>query len=246
MFRRAITFFVLLTLPIISPPAMGGDSIPAPPPQASYPAISGIRMPEKAKIDSYRANKEYQYGKDYKLPETTGFFGRLWKWILSLWEKAVKALKYLPLALRILFYLLCLALVLVIATKTKIYRIFYTDKEIKEPDYFEENPLDEQFDFDQAISLQISHQNYRNAIRLLHLKILKELETKGVIKFSREKTNREYAREISSISLKNDFFALAGIYNRVWFGNYNLSRNEYDQLASGFYKFSEAINGQEE
>jgi hypothetical protein len=246
MFKRQIIFLIFVLLPALSPPALGGDSIPVPPPHLRELADQKTRMPERAKIDTYLADKEYQYGGDYKPPENNNFFNRLWKWILSLWREGMRVLNYLPVALKVAFYLLCLGLILVIATKTKIYKIFYTDNEIAEPDFFAEDPLDEQFDFNNAISTQISHQNFRNAIRLLHLKILKELENKGVIRFAREKTNREYAREISDNSMKSDFFELAGIYNRIWFGNYNLSKDEYDQLASGFYKFSEEINGQKE
>lgn len=246
MLKRAIFFFTFFLIPILSPSALGGDSIPLSPSAVTWPAEQNVRMPEKSKINSYLADKDYQYGGEYKPPADNGIFNRLWKWILSLWKQGMKALDYLPLALRIFFYLLCLGLVIIIATKTKLYKIFYTDKEIQEPDFFEENPLEEKFDFNQAINLQISRQNFRNAIRLLHLKILKELEIQGVIRFAREKTNREYAREISDNKMKSEFFALAGIYNKVWFGNYQLSRDEYDLLASGFYKFSKELNDQKE
>ena len=246
MLKRAIFLSIFFFIPTISPSALGGDSIPAPSSPLTVPVEHNVRVPEKSKINSYLVNKDYQYGGDYKPPANDTILNRLWKWILSLWRRGMKALNYLPVALRVLFYLLCLGLILIIATKTKLYKIFYTDKEIQEPDFSEENPLEETFDFNQAINMQISRQNFRNAIRLLHLKILKELELHGVIRFAREKTNREYAREISDNKLKSDFFALAGIYNRVWFGNYELSRDEYDLLASGFYKFSEEINAQKE
>lgn len=246
MFRRQITFLVLVFLPLISPPALGGDSIPATPAPLNEKAGQKARVPGKEIIDAYLADKDYQYGGDYKPVKKSNFLNRLWRWVLSVWEEGMKVLRYLPLALRIVFYLLCLGFILLIATKTKIYRIFYTDKEIAEPDFFVEDPLAEQFDFDQAISTQISHQNFRNAIRLLHLKILKELENQGVIRFAREKTNREYAREINDNKLKSDFFKLAGVYNRVWFGNFTISKDEYEMLAAGFYKFSEELNGRKE
>jgi len=246
MLKRAIFFLTFFFLTIISPSALGGDSIPLSASPVMEPYGGNVRIPEKSKINSYLEDKDYQYGGEYKPPADNRIFNRLWKWVLSLWKQGMKVLDYLPAALRILFYLLCLGLIIMIATKTKLYKIFYTDKEIQEPDFFEANPLEEKFDFNQAINLQIARHNFRNAIRLLHLKTLKELEIKGVIRFAREKTNREYAREISDNKLKSQFFTLAGIYNRVWFGNYELSRDEYDLLASGFYKFSEELNDQKE
>jgi hypothetical protein len=108
------------------------------------------------------------------------------------------------------------------------------------------NPLDDQYDYDKAISEQISIQNFRKAIRLLHLRILKELENQGIIRFSKGKTNREFAQEITDNSLKDTFFELALIYNRVWFGNYNLGIEEFESLSSKFYLFSAKINAQKE
>jgi|WetSurMetagenome_2_1015567.scaffolds.fasta_scaffold80344_2 hypothetical protein len=246
MFNKAFTLLVFTFLLILSPAIMAGDSIPTPPSSDRELSDRNIRVPEKSYFILYLNNKEYNYGDVYIQPAKETFFDRLWRLLLSIWKHGMKALQYIPLVIKVVFFALCLLLLFVIITKTKLYKVFYTDAEITEPEYFEVNPFDEQFDFNEAIGVQISQQNFRNVIRLLHLKILKELETQGIIRFSREKTNREYAREITDSNLKSTFFELAGIYNKVWFGNYNLSRDEFDRLASGFYQFSAKINAQKE
>jgi len=244
MFTRATSFLIFIFILIVSPAVMAGDSIPTPPSQVTDLSGINVRMPEAEFIESYLNNKDYQYGRDYTLPIEESFFNRLWKKIISLWAMGLKTLDQFPFILQIALVVLCLLLLFVIITKTKLYKVFYTDTALPGPDYMVLDPLDENYDFNEAIGVQISKQNFRNAIRLLHLKIIKDLETQGIIRFSREKTNREYAREISDSNQKNTFFALAGIYNKVWFGNYNLSKDEFDSLASGFYQFSAEINGQ--
>jgi hypothetical protein len=246
MCRKALIFQILLLLSIPSPAVKAGDSIALPSSLAGELSGSLVRMPSDSVIHVFLSQKDYQYGGPYVPPKEAGILYRFWKWIGSLFNYGMKALRYMPLMLKIAFYVLCAIFLFVIITKTKLYKVFYTDTELPEPEYFEVNPLEGPFDFGEAVRMQLSKQHFRDAIRLLHLMILKELENQGMITCSREKTNREYAREIADSRLKTSFHELAGIYNRVWFGNYNLTRDEYESLASGFYQFTEAIHAQKE
>ena len=246
MVRKAFFILSVNFLITISPPVRGGDTVPPPASPTRDLTELNVRIPEKEYFDSCLSLKDYQYGSNNVANAGDNFFGRLWKRVLSWVNYGLRTLQTFPLILRIVFYALCLMVLYVIIIKTKLFRVFYTDREVQAPDYFEVGQADEMTDFSEAVRTQVSKRNFRNAVRLLHLKILKELEEKGIIRYAREKTNRDYSREITDIRLRTAFFNLAGIYNRVWFGNYNLSEEEYERLSSGFYLFSKEINEQKE
>jgi hypothetical protein len=240
LYKKAI-ILVLVIVSLQSPVVKAGDSVSASPVIAGDMSDSPLRMPEKSYFNKYLTDKDYYYG-EYKAPKNSGFLYRLWNHIVSILNAGLKAIKYIPVVFRVIFIVLCLVLLYVINTKTKLFKLFYTDIDIPSPEFIEANPLDENQDFDSAINEQISRHNFRNAVRLLHLKLLNELGAHELIRYSKEKTNREYALEINDSALSSSFTSLTGIYNRIWYGNYPLSMDEYKSLASGFYQFSSEIN----
>lgn len=246
MLKNAVFFLIFILLSISSPAEQTGDSISVSPSSGKRPSGMKVRMPEKDFFNIYLADKSYKYEEGYGEEFKNNFFSRLWHRIIQVWKVGLKTFHYLPLALKYGFYILSILLLIVIITQTRLSKVFYTEGEISGVDFSEDKMLERKTDFNETVSIQISRQNYRNAIRYLHLKILREMEINGIVRFSREKTNREYAREISDSKLQQTFYQLSGIYNMVWFGNQNLSKEEFDILASGFYKFSVLISDQKE
>lgn len=79
--------------------------------------------------------------------------------------------------------------------------------------------------------------DYRSAIRLQFIMVLQVLNQKGYISWHAEKTNRQYLRELSDISLKNTFNELAHIYEWVWYGNTHLLKEDYMIFERKFREF---------
>mgnify|MGYP001768460804 CR=1 FL=1 len=200
------------------------------------------RLPEQEQIEKYLDERDFQYGKEYKPAAGEGFFQRLWESILKIVAQSFQAIRYLPLFLRILFIIACLVLLFNIATKTKLYRLFYEDIETGKPEFTVTDPLHEEYDFDEAVAHEASLGNYRNAIRLLHLKLLKELDRLEIIRISRDKTNRDYSREIGDERIRREFADLSGLYNQIWYGHYPLSVSEYESLAPQFLRFNDMLH----
>jgi len=235
---------VFILMSTLSPAQQTGDSISVSPNQVEC-SVRKARIPERAYFSKYLNDKQYRYEEDYPAEIKSNFLSRLWHRILTLRDLVFKALAYFPLTVRIIFYCLFVLLLVILAT-TRFSKLFYTESVIAGPDFKEIQDEGGQTDLDEAVRIQISRQNYRSAIRFLHLKILKELELKGLVIFSREKTNRDYSREIKDSRLQVIFSQLAAVYNRIWFGNYDLTGEEFDKLASGFYRFSDLLSGREE
>jgi hypothetical protein len=241
VYRIIIFIFILARSPVVN----AGDSISSASVLINELAERPLRSPDKKFFETYLSDKGYYYGSEYQPQKIDSALERLWMRWISLLRMAMEALKIVPFVLKVIFILSCILFLYIIITKTKLYRLFYTDREVVSPDLIEVDRLDEKFDFDKAIGFQISRNNYREAIRLLHLKILRELEKYEIIKYSIDKTNRDYTREIKDGKLRSSFYILTGIYNRVWYGNYFLGREEFESFAAGFYQFSLGMDANE-
>ena len=83
----------------------------------------------------------------------------------------------------------------------------------------------------------VEGQDYRGAIRMRFLRLLKEMDQQKIIKWQKDKTNRIYRREISDQRLKNNFDILSSIFERSWYGNRSLDREAFLIADSYFAQF---------
>jgi hypothetical protein len=225
----------------MSPALFAGDST-----SLSIPQLQNARIPDQKIIDDYLNNKDYQYGGDYQPPESNKFLNRVWRAFLKLITLGFKALSVLPWIFKIVIGIAAVVLIYFILARTTLHKLVYSDRNVPMPEAIEIDPMDENYDFNKAILNELKLHNFRNAIRLLHLKTLKDLEAKGILRLSKDKTNRDYTIEIADATLRAEFVALTSVYNQVWYGKFALSNNEFDKMHSGFRDFSNKLqNGKE-
>ena len=62
-------------------------------------------------------------------------------------------------------------------------------------------------DLERFLREALAQGNYTLAIRLYYLQVIKDLSAKSAIRWSREKTNRDYQRELRSHRLAEPFLA---------------------------------------
>ena len=89
-------------------------------------------------------------------------------------------------------------------------------------------------DLDRFIRKAVEEKKFVLAIRLYYLAIIKELSLSKMIKWKRDKTNRNYLNEIRSTSLFNPFKEVTRIFERVWYGQGNLDEKEYLSIKPKF------------
>lgn len=99
----------------------------------------------------------------------------------------------------------------------------------------------EDLDLRSPLAKALAERNLRLAIRLYYLNLLKMLNEGGIIRWKKEKTNREY---LSELYLANYFYSeIRGLtlsYEEVWYGEHNLSTESLQEIIRNF----EAINQQ--
>jgi len=89
-------------------------------------------------------------------------------------------------------------------------------------------------DLDRFIREALEEKQYALAIRLYYLAILKELSLAKVIRWKRDKTNRQYLHEIRSTALADSFAEATRIFEWAWYGSHQLEEEDYNRLAPTF------------
>lgn len=103
----------------------------------------------------------------------------------------------------------------------------------------------EDLDVNSLLHKTIAEGNFRLALRLYFLGLLKELNQQGVIVWKKDKTNHDYLSELSG----KDFYydevrKLTLAYEQVWYGEHRLTTELYQQLFAEFENLHQKLNTQ--
>ena len=96
-------------------------------------------------------------------------------------------------------------------------------------------------DLDDHIHQAVKQQNYNMAVRLYYLAVIKELSLNKWIRWKRDKTNRDYLREMKATSLYPSYLEATRIFERVWYGNAVLQEKDFNLLRPGFIQLLNEI-----
>lgn len=89
-------------------------------------------------------------------------------------------------------------------------------------------------DFEKLIKDSINSGENRLSIRYYYLFLLKKMSEKQLIEWDVEKTNSDYIYEIKSPQLKANFEYLSYLYNYIWYGEFELSLQEFEKAKKAF------------
>ncbi|MEM7658807.1 MAG: DUF4129 domain-containing protein [Bacteroidota bacterium] len=95
--------------------------------------------------------------------------------------------------------------------------------------------------FQNLLQQAISQGAYRNAVRLLFLENLKHLTEAELIHWKQNKTNYDYQAELQGNPLAEDFRQLILAYEYVWYGNLQLSPDQFAQIHQRFSQFQQQV-----
>jgi Domain of unknown function (DUF4129) len=80
--------------------------------------------------------------------------------------------------------------------------------------------------------------NYRLAIRLLFLRLLKEMAEKNIIRYKQDRTNLDYLMELYPTAYYNNFFRITRNYEYSWYGQFDVSEEGYRTIRNDFNQFN--------
>ena len=118
--------------------------------------------------------------------------------------------------------------------------IFFTNKQQEMPAVELEDTPDES-NLERALQQAIKKGDYRMATRYLFLITLSKLGEKGVLQLSTEKTNYQYATELSNKPYANKFAQLSLQYEYVWFGGFAINEKQFTTLQQQHQQFLKEV-----
>ena len=144
---------------------------------------------------------------------------------------------------RIIFYVLLALLFIFVLYRVILVNNLYMSRRSRKLQEQEANFAEslEISDPDERIKKAVADRNYRLAVRYQYLKTLQLLKEKGWIVMHAQATNHEYAMQMSKYKVANEFNYLTGIYDYVWYGEFELSEEQYGKANYYFTNFFSAI-----
>lgn len=78
--------------------------------------------------------------------------------------------------------------------------------------------------------------DYRLAVRLHYLRLLKSLSERGLIRYQHDKTNMEYLIQLYKTPVYDGFFSATRYYEYSWYGGFPVSAENYELIRQDFEK----------
>lgn len=199
--------------------------------QAETDTLSFRAVPDSV-VDRYKKNKDFAYANDpaYWTEEPVkrekNFLDYIMEGVSRPW---FRILLYVLLGSVLLFALYK------IIVENKLYLFYSSPKKAREAQTGGEDL--EELDLEAAIQQAIAAGDFRSAVRYMHLKALKTLDEKGLIRIHAQATDQQYIDELQNHALQPDFRFLTRAYEHVWYGDFNLTTEQFHSLQKHFEHF---------
>lgn len=192
---------------------------------------------DQQKIRKYRLDKDFIY--DNTAPENESLWTRFWKWFWELFQR-VTGNKY---AGNFMGYAAIILLAAAVAFGVmKLLgldlKIFSGKSKPVEVPYSETLDNIHEINFTEEIDKAISSGNYRLAVRLFYLRLLKQLSDSDQISWQPEKTNQAYIYEIVDPRKRSLFKTLTTQFEYIWYGEFYIDQDNFKQVRSAFDQFN--------
>jgi hypothetical protein len=92
------------------------------------------------------------------------------------------------------------------------------------------------------IDKAVREANYRLAVRLLFLQMLKTMAGKNIIQYKQDRTNFDYLLQLHSTKHYQDFFRLTKNYEYTWYGNFPVNDEVWQVIKNDFEIFNNKIS----
>ena len=195
-----------------------------------------------ASLAEYRARAEFNYAQ--ARPEGMSLWDRFWRWFWYSWSKLMSRDGF-RVGFKVLLYGLSIGILLYVMLRLlgmEKARLWLGGQGRGQGIRGEMVEDIHAIDYAQSIAEAESEGRYRDAIRFHFLYSLKTMSDKGVINWNRNKTNVDYARELSTHALSGPFAQVRRIYEYAWYGEFDVSEADYRSLQPYFSTFNRQVS----
>jgi hypothetical protein len=84
--------------------------------------------------------------------------------------------------------------------------------------------------------------NFRLAVRLMYLRLLKNLSERNIIRYTQDKTNFDYLLQLHPTRYYRDFFRITRHYEYSWYGQFDVSEEAYHVISRDVKQFEQELS----
>lgn len=228
----------VVTPDIVLPPDEYNDNNGNKIEKLSAPEPEFRQVPDTA-IQGLKNRKEFSYANDPNFWKPEPPVERSGK--KGFWEHfydffSIRGVQMISYCILIAFFLFVIYRVIVV---NKLY-LFYNSKKAKVVDEGEVTDLQD-INFDEKIQQALTANDHRMAVRYMYLKALSLLNEKQWIRYHADGTNHEYVSQMSGRKLASEFGFLTRIYDYVWYGEFAVTKEQFDIVHNNFSHFYNAV-----
>lgn len=100
-------------------------------------------------------------------------------------------------------------------------------------------------DLERALRLALESGNYKAAIRIYYLAVIKDMSVQGLISWKKEKTNYTYLKELYDTPWHQEFSNATLTFEQVWYGNISIDRKSFELMTPHFQNLLDKIKADE-
>lgn len=199
------------------------------------------RYPDPKHIQEFRNDRDYLYSDDPQPPQNP-----IAKWIDWLMRKisAMFSSKSYESFWQYVVMAVTVGLVLFLLYKAKILEYVFPSKKLQNAqDYIVGQENIHEINFEEAIGNALAQRDFRLAIRLQYLKILKLLTTRELIHWKPNLTNQSYVQELEKYPYHADFVKITRYFEFAWYGDFQIDESGFKEMKDFTNSFQEKISG---
>lgn len=95
--------------------------------------------------------------------------------------------------------------------------------------------------YQKEIDKAVSKSDYRLAIRLMFLRLLKNLSDRNIIQYKQDNTNFDYLLQLQPTGMYADFFRITRNYEYSWYGQFEVDKDKFDVIKKDFDHFDRKL-----
>lgn len=229
--RWFLALCALLLLPLVLPAQ--ADSL------APAPEEAVLRAFDPQRIAAYQADPDLQYDRDMRRQPSLWerFKEWLWWWIEKVFGNRVAG--FVIDNLVYILTVLVLVAAIWILSRHGLRKAFHgAPRSAGQVTVAEEDIRG--LDLEAMIREAEASGDLRRAIRLHYLLVLRRLVDRGVLRWSPERTDRDYLAQITDPALRARFAHAALVFQWVWYGHAEVDRERYPSIRRPFVEFESA------
>jgi hypothetical protein len=136
-----------------------------------------------------------------------------------------------------LFIALAVGLIVFLLLNKNLRSLFYGKSATASLEFIESIEDINEINFDQRIADEVSKRDFRKAVRLHFLRVIKELSEQKLINWQMDKTNADYSRELKNNKYSRQFEELIRLYEYIWYGDFKLEEANFLMVIQKFDQF---------